>query len=134
MHLMGFAEEPLPFYAAADIYFRTPVYEAENLSSCQAMAMGLPAVGFETGSEQELELIGKAGHGLLVPPRDAAALAEAARHILSLPDRGRSMGQRGASYCQAHLDFQGLISMLVAVYSELHRGRIGDDIVEAERL
>jgi glycosyltransferase involved in cell wall biosynthesis len=123
MHLMGFAEEPLPFYAASDIYFRTPVFEAENLSSCQAMAMGLPAVGFETGSEAELELIGKAGHGLLVPPRDSEALAVAAINILSLPDRGRSLGERGADYCRAHLDFQQLISMLVGVYTDLHQNR-----------
>jgi glycosyltransferase involved in cell wall biosynthesis len=126
MHLMGFVEEPLPFYAASDIYFRTPVYEAENLSSCQAMAMGLPAVGFETGSEVLLELIGKAGHGLLVPPRDAEALAEAAIKILSLPDRGRSLGERGANYCRAHLDFQQLVSILVAVYTELHRSQRRD--------
>ncbi len=134
MHLLGFAQEPLPFYAAADIYFRTPVYEAENLSSGQAMAMGLPAVGFETGSEAELELIGKAGHGLLVPPRDALALAEAARRILALPDRGRAMGARGAEYCRAHLDFQQLISMLVAVYSDLHRSRIDNGFDETEAL
>lgn len=134
MHLLGFIDEPLPFYAAADIYFRTPVYEADNISSGQAMAMGLPAVGFETGSEEELELIGKAGHGLLVPPRDWLALSEAARSILALPDRGRAMGERGAEYCRAHLDFQQLISMLVAVYSDLHRSRIEHGFDETEAL
>ena len=121
MHLMGFAEEPLPFYAAADIYLRTPVFEAENLSSCQAMAMGLPAVGFATEGHAELELIGKVGHGHLVRARDSEALAEAAGRILSLPDRGRALGARGASYARAHLDFQQLISMLVDVYSQLHQ-------------
>jgi glycosyltransferase involved in cell wall biosynthesis len=121
MHLMGFAEEPLHFYAAADIYFRTPVFEAENLSSCQAMAMGLPAVGFAAEGHAELELIGKVGHGHLVRARDSGALAEAASRILSLPDRGRSLGERGAEYARAHLDFQHLISMLVDVYSNLHQ-------------
>lgn len=127
MHLMGFAEEPLPFYAAADIYLRTPVFEAENLSSCQAMAMGLPAVGFATEGHAELELIGKVGHGHLVRARDSEALAEAASRILSLPDRGRSLGERGARYARAHLDFQQLISMLVDVYSKLHLSRSGEE-------
>jgi glycosyltransferase involved in cell wall biosynthesis len=119
VHIMGFVEGPLPFYAAADIYFRTVLFEADNLSSCQAMAMGVPVVGFETGASTEL--IDKVGHGILVPIRDAEALAEAARRVLSLADRGRAMGNRGAEYCRAHLDIQKFVNQLTSVYSELRR-------------
>jgi glycosyltransferase involved in cell wall biosynthesis len=119
MHLPGFASEPLPFYAAADIYLRTPVYESDNLSSYQAMAMGLPIVGFETG--REAELTGKVGNGMLVPLRDAVALSRAAEQILRLPDRGGALGERGAAYCHAHLDSRRFVSMLVAAYKDLHQ-------------
>ncbi len=48
VHLAGFHADPLPFYAAADIYLRTPIFEADNLSSYQAMALAVPVVGFDT--------------------------------------------------------------------------------------
>jgi glycosyltransferase involved in cell wall biosynthesis len=118
-HLPGFIDEPLPFYAAADIYLRTPVYESDNLSSYQAMAMGLPIVGFETG--REAELTGKVGNGMLVPLRDAVALSCAAEQILRLPDRGRALGELGAAYCHAHLDSRRFVSMLVDAYKALHQ-------------
>jgi glycosyltransferase involved in cell wall biosynthesis len=118
-HLPGFVDDPLPFYAAADIYLRTPVYESDNLSSYQAMAMGLPIVGFDTG--REAELTGKVGNGMLVPLRDAVALSRAAEQILRLPDRGRALGERGAAYCHAHLDSRRFVSMLVAAYKDLHQ-------------
>ncbi len=118
VHLIGFRPDPLPYYAAADIYLRTMVFEAENLSSYQAMAMGLPVVGFDTG--RETELIRKVGHGILVPNRDSAALAEAVAHIMTLPDGGRTMGEFGVKYCQEHLDVQQTVSLFSSVYASLH--------------
>lgn len=116
VHLIGFQLDPLPYYAAANIYLRTPVFEAENLSSYQAMASGLPVVGFDTGNETEL--IRKAGHGLLVLNKDIAGLTEAVARILSLPDGGREMGRLGAEYCHKHLDIRHTISQFSSAYME----------------
>ena len=101
VHLAGFHANPLPYYAAADIYLRTPIFEADNLSSYQAMALAVPVVGFDTGAETEL--LRQVGHGIIVPNRDPSALAKAAADILTLPDAGRSLGERGREYCQKHL-------------------------------
>jgi glycosyltransferase involved in cell wall biosynthesis len=119
MHLVGFVSDPLPFYAAADIYLRTTVFEGDNLSSYQAMAMGLPVIGFDT--RKETELISKVKHGILVPLRDAAAVAAAVEQVLSLPDHGRSMGASGEDYSRTHMDAQELVSLLRSVYFDLHR-------------
>ncbi len=119
VHIVGFVPDPLPFYAAADIYLRTLVFEGDNLSSFQAMAMGLPVIGFDT--QKETELISKVKHGILVPPRDAAAIASAVQGVLLLPDRGRSMGERGVEYSRMHLDVQSLVSLLLSVYLDLHQ-------------
>jgi glycosyltransferase involved in cell wall biosynthesis len=115
-HLIGFTEDPTPWYAAADLYFRSMVLEGENLSSYQAMAAGLPVVGFNTESPNDL--LGKIGHGVLVPNRDAGALAAAAKAILAQPDRGQSLARRGATYCRKNLGIHRLIQLLVAVYRE----------------
>lgn len=124
VHLVGFQAEPLPYYAAADIYLRTPVLEADNLSSYQAIAMGLPVVGFDTGRDSEL--IPKAGHGILVPNRDGAAFARAIASILALPDGGEMMGELGAEYSRKHLDIQRTVSPFFSAYKTLGNRRRAD--------
>jgi glycosyltransferase involved in cell wall biosynthesis len=120
-HLVGFDPDPLPYYAAADLYLRTTTMEGENISSRQAIAMGLPAVGFDNGCETDL--IAKLGHGVLVTNADAAALAAAVCEILSLPDRGSAMGARGLEYCNANMGIQKHVDDLLTVYSYLHEKR-----------
>jgi glycosyltransferase involved in cell wall biosynthesis len=116
-HLIGFDLQPLPYYAAADVYLRTTTMEGENISSRQAIAMGLPTVGFDTC--RETDLIAKLGHGILVPNTDATALAAATCHILSTPDRGAAMGARGVDYCKAHLGIQKHVDDLLSLYTQL---------------
>jgi glycosyltransferase involved in cell wall biosynthesis len=119
VHLIGFIEDPLPFYAAADIYFRSAIFEGENLSSYPAIALGLPVVGFDTSCATDL--ISKLGHGVLVANKDAAAFAEGVISILTLPDRGRSMGQRGVDYCYQHLGVVEDVENLMSIYATLHQ-------------
>ncbi len=118
-HLIGFDSQPLPYYAAADIYLRTTTMEGENISSRQAIAMGLPAAGFDTCCETDL--IAKLGHGILVPNADAAALAAATCEILSAPDRGVARGARGVDYCKANMNIQKHVDDLLSLYTQLQR-------------
>jgi len=117
-HLIGFDPNPLPYYAAADIYLRTTTMEGENISSRQAIAMGLPAVGFDTSCETDL--IAKLGHGKLVPNADAAALARATCEILSTPDHGVTIGARGIDYCKTHMGIQKHVDDLMSLYTQLN--------------
>jgi glycosyltransferase involved in cell wall biosynthesis len=119
VHLEGFVEDPLPYYAAADLCFRSMIFEGENLSSYQAMAAGLPVIGFDTGSPNEL--LNKVHHGILVPNRDSHALAAAADAVLSMADRGRSLGQLGAAHCREHLDIRYMMTLLERTYDECAR-------------
>lgn len=116
-HLIGFDPEPLPYYAGADVYLRTTTIEGENISSRQAIAMGLPTVGFDSGCETDL--IARLGHGILVSNTDPVALAAVTCEILSLPDLGSAIGARGIDYCNTHLGIQKLVDDLLSVYSQL---------------
>jgi glycosyltransferase involved in cell wall biosynthesis len=117
-HLIGFDPQPLPYYAAADVYLRTTTMEGENISSRQAIAMGLPTVGFDTCCETDL--IATLGHGILVANADAPALADATCEILSLPDRGAALGARGIDYCKTHLGIQKHVDDLMSLYTQLN--------------
>jgi glycosyltransferase involved in cell wall biosynthesis len=116
-HILGFKRDALSYYSAADLYLRTNLLEAENQSSYQAMAMGLPVVGFDTGASTEL--LRDVGHGILVPLGETTLLAEAAASLLLSPDRGASRGSRGRHYAGAKLAIKGTIDDLTATYEEL---------------
>ena len=120
VHLVGYQDDLLPYYAAATVYLRTMIFEETNLSTYKAMAMGLPIVGFDTGSETEL--LKKVGHGILVPNKSVEDLSAAVAQILTLPDHGRELGSRGIEFSQANLDIRLGIEDITAVYKNLRDG------------
>jgi len=120
-HLVGYRRDPLVFYAAADLYLRSALLEAENFSFYEAMATGLPAVGFATGVSRDLLL--SVGNGAQVPLGEAREFADAAARVLQLPDRGRSLGALGAAYARQNLDVRTSVARLAAVYLALAGGQ-----------
>jgi glycosyltransferase involved in cell wall biosynthesis len=125
-HMVGYVEDPCPYYCAADVFLRTFLLEGENRATYDAMAFGLPIVGFDTGHPTDrIPLI---GNGVLVRTADVQALSGGIATVLSRPDRGRALGALGQTDARRHLDVREAISMFEAVYSRLttertHRGR-----------
>ena len=72
----------------------------------EAAAMGVPSVASNLGGPQELVADGETG--LLVHPRDPAALAHGIAEILCDPARARAMGE--AAYQRARRLFDGSIA------------------------
>jgi glycosyltransferase involved in cell wall biosynthesis len=99
------------------VYLRTTLLEADNQSSYQAMAMGLPVVGFDTRASTEL--IADVGHGALVEKGDTAGMATALVGFLTSPDRGAAFGERGRAYARHELGIDRTIAMFTATYEEL---------------
>jgi glycosyltransferase involved in cell wall biosynthesis len=116
VHFLGFVTDPLTYAAACDVYFHTALLEPENLSLYQALAMGLPVVSIDTGERGSLEGV---GHGIQVRAGDTAGFAAAAAMLLEMPDRGRSLGARGAAHARRHLDLEDNVGRLCSLYREL---------------
>jgi glycosyltransferase involved in cell wall biosynthesis len=79
------------YYEVADLGVISSMYEALSLSLIEAMFSGCPMVG--TAVDGIAELIDSGRTGLLVPPADPPALAEAIVALLKDPARARSMGE-----------------------------------------
>jgi len=71
VRLPGFIDDPLPFFAALDLYVQPSTMEGLGTAAIEAMAAGLPVVASDAGGLPETV----AGHGLLFPSGDTAALA-----------------------------------------------------------
>ena len=120
-HFLGYVSDVLPWYAAADLYLRATTMEAENLSSYQAIAMGLPVVGFDTGAETELMRV--VGHGILVPNEDSSRMASAIVELLADPQRLTRLSLRGREYAERELGIARTIEQLITAYQQLGAAR-----------
>ena len=67
--------------------------EPFGLVGPEALAHGVPLVGFDVGAIRDYLVDGQTG--ILVPPGDTGALAKAIDRILNTPDEARAMGLRG---------------------------------------
>lgn len=87
----GLADDVRPYLAEADLFVLSSVSEGIALTLLEGMAAGLPVVATDVGGNREVVLPGETG--LLVPPRDPAALADAMIAVLSDPARAEAMGR-----------------------------------------
>jgi glycosyltransferase involved in cell wall biosynthesis len=87
--------------------------EGFGLAVAEAGWAGLPVVAARGGGVGEAMRDGVTG--LLVPPRDPQALADAIEHYLRDPDAARSAGAAGASFARERFDPERLSARLWAV-------------------
>ena len=65
------------------------------------------------------EVVRHGENGLLVPPRDAPALADAIGRLLRDPKTRARMGRRGREITQAEFSIDRVVTETLALYSEL---------------
>jgi phosphatidylinositol alpha-mannosyltransferase len=83
------------YYASADVFCAPSLGgESFGIVLAEAMAVGLPVVCSDIGGYRDVVRDGS--EGLLVPPRDPEALAEALAGLLDNPARRAAMGEAAA--------------------------------------
>lgn len=80
----------------------------------QALAVGRPVVASRVGGIPEMIAPGETG--LLVEPRDEAALAAALTEVLSDPARAREMGRRGRAFARQSYEAAAVAQQTVEAY------------------
>jgi len=94
-------------------------YESFGLAAAEAMACGAPVVAAAAGALPELIEHGRTG--LLVPPEDAAALAEALRGLRASPERAAALGEAARSAVRARYSWDATAAAYETVYEEAVR-------------
>jgi glycosyltransferase involved in cell wall biosynthesis len=108
---------------ALDIAVCCSDFEGSPLAVMEYMDAALPVIATAVGGLPDL--IEPRVHGLLVPPNDPPALAEALAELLRDPERGRAMGLRGRERRRAEFDVDVLVHRLEDLYCELLEERAG---------
>jgi rhamnosyl/mannosyltransferase len=119
-------QELLPsYYAAADVLVlpSSQRSEAFGMVLVEAMACGTPVISTELATGTSF--VNRSGEtGLVVPPRDPDALAEAIRACLRDPAARRRMGDRGRERVLAEFRAETMVDRILAVYEEAMAGAV----------
>ncbi len=102
------------WYRRASVFVMPSYYETFGISCLEAMAFGLPVVATRAGGLPEVVEDGVTG--LLVPPGDPQALADAIRRLLADPELRRRMGQAGRERVVAEFTADRVVRETIAVY------------------
>ena len=106
---LGWRDDVPALLKRADLFVLSSHWEGMPLTMLEAMTESVPVVA--TAVDGIPEIIQDGVCGLLVPPGEAGALADAMLSCLRDPDRARRMGIQGANRC-ASLREQGLRAYL----------------------
>jgi len=104
-------------YADADVFVLSSRWEGLPYVVLEAMDAGVPVVSTDVDGIPEAVEDGVTG--LLVPPQDAGALAEAIAAVLADPLRARQMGSAGTLRVAERFGLEGMVDGIVSVYAQV---------------
>jgi len=115
----GFQREVWPYLAIMDVFVLPSLKEGLSLSALEAMALGKPVVASRVGGTPEVVEDGETG--MLVPPSDASALAEALASLVRSPEAMERMGRAGRQRVAERFGAERMASEIEEVYREVAR-------------
>jgi glycosyltransferase involved in cell wall biosynthesis len=115
--LAGFRPDILSLHKAFDIFVMSSITEGLGTSLLDAMACGRPIVATTAGGMPEVVQDGVTG--ILVPPRDHPAMAEAVVRLLKDEALRARMGAAGLSLVNARFSAERMVAETLRVYERL---------------
>ncbi len=103
--------------AAMDMLVSASHEEGFSNVILEGMAAGLPVVATRVGGNPEAVVDGETG--IIVEPRDPAALATAIEKLASSPELAKTMGEKGRLRVHQEFSYQSMIRGLENLYQEL---------------
>lgn len=110
-------EHVIQLYSHAAVFACPSVYEPFGIINLEAMACEIPVVASRVGGIPEVVVDGETG--LLVPPGDPVALAEAINRILDSEELSNRLGKAGRSRVEKHFSWQAIAMQTVKVYESV---------------
>ena len=115
--LCGYHKHVQPYYETADIFVCPSDTEGLSNVILEAMAFSIPVIATNVGGNPEIVVHEK--NGLLVPPKDSSALANAVKMLISEPDRRMRYGRSGFDTVTKAFTFEMRTLKIQELYQKL---------------
>jgi glycosyltransferase involved in cell wall biosynthesis len=117
---LGFRRDLGEIFRAMDLMVLPSLTEGLPNVVLEAFAEAKPVVATSVGGVPEIVEDGVSG--LLVPPGDSGALADATIRLLLAPDAGKAMGMAGHARLKKDFTFEAQNALLEGIYGEVLSG------------
>ena len=101
-------------FARLDQFWLTSDWEGTPNVALEAMAAGLPVIATAVGGTPEI--LEHGATGILVPPRDVAAIVAASRRLLEKPREAEALGRRARAAVTERFSIPAMVAATEAVY------------------
>lgn len=118
---LGYQENPERYVAAADVFCLPSYREGFGTVVMEAAAMGIPAVA--TSIVGLVDAVEDGVTGILVPPRDPDALADALSRLLDDAPLRERMGEAARARSHSRFGAEAVNAALAAEYARLAGGK-----------
>ncbi len=125
VQMPGFAENPYAYMGRCDALLVSSWWEALPGALIEAMACGCPVVATDAPGGIR-EILGDGGPGILVPVKDAEAMASAMLSVLEKPARAEELRKRAAVFSTEKAALAYLALLNEGVNEGLNEGMIED--------
>jgi rhamnosyl/mannosyltransferase len=119
-------EELVALYHACDVFVLPAIHRSESWGAVQveAMACGKPVICTELGTGTSFVNVHRET-GLVVPPRDSAALASALNELLANEELREEMGRKAEIRAKEEFSHTVMVERLVQFYRAVWMGQAG---------
>jgi glycosyltransferase involved in cell wall biosynthesis len=120
IRLLGARDDVAALLAVADAFVLPSLAEGIPLALLEAMAAGTPVVA--TAVAGNLDVVTDDRYGVLVPPENPSALADAVIGLLEDAGRAQALGESGRMRVREHFDIERMFAATAAIYDEALAG------------
>jgi glycosyltransferase involved in cell wall biosynthesis len=116
VHLLGHRDDVEACLAGMDLFVLPSLNEGMGRALIEAMAAELPVIASRVGGIPAV--ISHERTGLLVPPRDADALAEALRRLLDRPEWAKQLGMAASHSVDSRYGSASMVHAIESIFAE----------------
>lgn len=123
VRLLGYRPDVERILVAADVVLHTSLYEGLGRGIVEAMLARTPLVATAVDGVREAVVSGERG-GLLVPPKNPQALAEAAARLIDNPSVAAQLAAAGQSWARRRFEVRDMVTGIDQLYQKLWRDHL----------
>ncbi len=114
--LLGARDDVPDLLAASDLYISSSHWEGLPVSVLEAMAAGLPVIATSVGDVPRVVVDGT---GIVLPPREPAALSAAICDLLADPEKMRALGRAAQTHVAEKHSLTAWMDQLLTLYANV---------------